>query len=1260
MEAHIFFDPGDSDLDYITLYYPYSKNSDKSLKLLIDNGAAISLVKASSLSQFEITDSQKIMLSGITRDSPVFTLGETHLEFQINDKTIKSNFQIIHDQTNVPFDGLIGRDFIKKHKCIPIIHESTFVIESLATSIPIYTNTPQHSNTHTIIQPRTEMIMKIQIVNPHKLHEGIISSQKLNNDDSLLIPNAMVKIDKNNEALITVVNVSTKTKIIPKPQLCIQEMPKQATVFHMGEINQSNHKNRIELLNQNLRLSHTNKEQFESITKICNDFEDIFHLPGDQLTKTTAATCEIKTTDDIPIHTKAYRYPEIHKDEVKKQTNKLYAQGSIRPSTSPWSSPLIIVPKKVDASGEKKWRMVIDYRPLNDKTIGDAYPLPNIEDILDQLGHSQFFTTLDLASGFHQIPIKTEDRPKTAFSTPEGHWEWDCMPFGLKNAPATFQRMMNNVLSGLNNKQCFVYLDDIVIYGSNLEDHNQKLINVFTRLRDNTLKLQPDKCEFLRDSCQYLGHIITRDGVKPNPDKVSSIKQIPIPKNPKHIKMFLGMTGYYRKFIKDFASIAKPLTNLLKKDAEFIWKNEQQIAFETLKNALIKEPLLQYPKFTLPFTLTCDASNVGIGGVLSQIIDGKDLPVAYYSRTLNKAEQNYTTTEKELLAIVNSIEKFRPYLYGRIFTIYTDHKALTWLFNCKNPASKLVRWRLRLNEYQYTIKYKPGRINSNADGLSRLFPDDQIETEVESPPQNIFITHKSNKTYQDFIQFHYKNEEIIEYEKENRSLSKIQDRIVMLWSEDLDENNQYSDYVKSNFDTTLLKSSLNGIFQLKNGKQTLFLLFPLHLHFDKTEYKNIFECFMTLKDSIGTKSFTLIPPDKAPNIKPVQLNEMLKFIFPKNEIKIFNTAKITPKNQEEVKTILIECHNSKLSGHYGFNKTYSKIKERYNWTNMKSDIRKYIKNCHSCQLNKTNFKPTKQPMEITTTAEAPFERIAFDVVGPLPLTESGNRFIITTQDDLTKFSFAFATPNHEAKTIANRLTTIFTSFGIPKTYLTDQGADFMSNLMKELSALFKTKHLATSPYHPQTNGALERSHLTLKDYLKHYIKDNQTDWDEYLPFATFSYNTSVHKSTNYTPYELLFGKKAYLPSSIVQEPKLNYTYDDYIKSLQSKLNTSFKIARENITHSKLKSKENYDRDINPIEFAVNELVCLRNNQGKLGLSRKLLPNAKGPYKITQVFPNQTVQIQIGKKKVTYHTNHLKRYFTDESDNSDFSPDSLLR
>ncbi|XP_025267772.1 uncharacterized protein LOC112639094 [Camponotus floridanus] len=308
---------------------------------------------------------------------------------------------------------------------------------------------------------------------------------------------------------------------------------------------------------------------------------------------------------------------------------------------------------------------------------------------------------------------------KTAFSTPHGHYEFNRMPFGLKNAPATFQRLMDQVLSGLQGAELFVYLDDIVLYASSLREHELKFNKLAERLKKANLRLQPDKCEFLRKEVGYLGHIISDKGVKPDPEKIRAVRDFPRPKHAKNIKQFLGLAGYYRKFIPNFSKLAFPLTELLKKDREFKWNPEQEQAFTTLRDSLCTQPVLQYPDFTKPFVLTTDASGYAIGGILSQGTIGKDLPIAYASRLLNDAEKNYSTIEKELLAIVYCVNHFRPYLYGRKFALVTDHKPLVWLHSVKDPTSRLVRWRLKLAEYEYEVTYKAGKTNVNADALSR-------------------------------------------------------------------------------------------------------------------------------------------------------------------------------------------------------------------------------------------------------------------------------------------------------------------------------------------------------------------------------------------------------------------------------------------------------------------------------------------------------------------------------------------------------------
>lgn len=358
-------------------------------------------------------------------------------------------------------------------------------------------------------------------------------------------------------------------------------------------------------------LEHLNREEKQQITQVLLEYSDIQYREGENLTITSTIKHTIQTKYDDPIYKKPYKYPQAFGNEVNNQINEMLQQNIIQKSKSPYCSPIWIVPKKSDASGKQKYPLVIDYGSLNEITIDEKFPIPVMDEILDKLGRCQYFTTIDLAKGFHQIQMDQRSIAKTAFSTKYGHYEYTRMPFGLKNAPATFQRCMNNLLEELIYKDCLVYLDDIIVYSTSLEEHIMSIRKVFEKLRIANLKLQLDKCEFLKKETEFLGHIITTKGIKPNPNKINPIIKFPIPKTPKEIKSFLGLCGFYRKFIPNFAKIAKLMTLKLKKGASInIKDNNYPSAFEKLKLLIISDPILIYPNFERKFALTTDASNM--------------------------------------------------------------------------------------------------------------------------------------------------------------------------------------------------------------------------------------------------------------------------------------------------------------------------------------------------------------------------------------------------------------------------------------------------------------------------------------------------------------------------------------------------------------------------------------------------------------------------------------------------------------------------
>ena len=524
----------------------------QSLRFLIDIGASVSLLKSNKNSKFnnkiDITD--KITLNGLSPNAPMETIGSCTVKLKIKKKRFSIKFYVITENSNVPFNGIIGNDFLSNQGAIIDLNQLELKLNCLTNPIKIFRDySNKCDNDSFIIDPRSETIIEIDVLNKN-ISEGICPDIKIT--DGVYLAKALLKIN-NGKALTTILNTQNKSLKINKIKLFLEPFDKPNAILINDCKTKVNVADRIKLLGNNLRLEHLNFEEKQSTLRICNEYHDIFHLPNDPLTYTNLLKHEIKVTDPNPIMSKIYRFPEIHKKELDRQISKMITQGIIRESVSPYNSPLWIVPKKLDASGERKWRIVVDYRKLNDVTVFHSFPLPSIESILDQLGHSKYFTTLDLASGFHQILMHENDIPKTAFSTPTGHYEYIRMPFGLKNAPSTFQRLMNTALTGLHGFQCFVYLDDIVIFASTIEEHYKKLKNIFDRLRSNKLLLQPDKCEFMRTEVAYLGHVISEKGVSPNPNKIISIKDYPKPNTPKQIKQFLDLIGYYRRFIQDFS-----------------------------------------------------------------------------------------------------------------------------------------------------------------------------------------------------------------------------------------------------------------------------------------------------------------------------------------------------------------------------------------------------------------------------------------------------------------------------------------------------------------------------------------------------------------------------------------------------------------------------------------------------------------------------------------------------------------------------------
>lgn len=659
-----------------------------------------------------------------------------------------------------------------------------------------------------------------------------------------------------------------------------------------------------------------------------------------------------------------------------------------------------------------------------------------------------------------------------------------------------------------------------------------------------------------------------------------------------------------------------------------------QNAFEELKEILTKEPILQHPDFSQPFLITTDASNSAIGAVLSQGRVGSDLPIAYISRTLNQAEVNYNTTEKELLAIVWAVKQFRHYVFGHKFFIVTDHRPLTWLFSVSDPGARLIRWRLKLEEHDYEIVYKPGTLNTNADALSRIVHVDYFDYQAS--------------TYQEWENYGNPiiNNRVIEVEG-NLFDAPQQYALAHCVSKDLEMFRGIAREFKQRFgqeeNLKLQNKTITEIAQISHEGQILLYLVTKELHHQKPKYEDLFKTIINLRQLSERERITHIAMPRIGSgqdqLEWEKIKTMLKFIFKGSRIKIIIYSDQVYSDEEKTQ-IITEFHCGLLGGHQGVSRTVKRIKQHHTWKNLKADVIEFISKCKSCQINKSSNHTVKQPMVITTTARTAMEKIFMDIVGPISTSYRGNSYILTIQDDLTKYSLAIPIPQHDAKTIAKEFVEKFVcSYGAPQSLVTDQGADFMGKVFSACCKLLKIEKFHTTAYHPQADGALERSHRTLAEYLRHYVDQNVQDWDDYVPYAMFVYNTTPHTTTNRQPYELLYGKPAEVPHSLTRTEEVRYNYDDYSADLKQKLQRAHDTARKTIIEKKEKSKKAYDRTSKPINVHVGDKVLTKWHTRKGKLSAKW----QGPFEVVGCTNTENIIIRKGRREIKVHINEVKLF-----------------
>lgn len=990
-------------------------------------------------------------------------------------------------------------------------------------------------------------------------------------------------------------------------------------------------------------IDHCNTDEMGKgrLVSLLEKYHDIFSKHALDCGEVREFVHRIRLADERPFRLPYRRVPPAHYHKLRQVLSEMEEQEIIRKSASEYASPLVLVWKK-----DGSLRICTDFRWLNARTLKDAHPLPHQSDCLAALGGNTYFSTMDLTSGFYNVPMAEEDKKYTAFTTPMGLYEYNRMPQGLCNSPASFMRMMLSIFGDLNFGSLLCYLDDLLVFASTEEEALERLEIVFQRLRTHNLKLSPKKCHLMRSSVKFLGHIIDGNGVAADPAKVDAISNFT--KNDlmeddactpsvKRIKSFLGMVFYYQHFIPHCSSIAKPLFALTggqkrrgktkvgpnmgsyRKLHPSDWTKECDFALSDLKEKLLNCAVLKHPDFSQPMILSIDASLDGLGAVLSQIPVGekKARPIAFASKTLSSSQKKYPAHRLEFLALKWSVcEKFSHWLRGHPFTVWTDNNPLTYIMTKPKLDACEQRWVSKLAPYTFDLKHIAGTKNVVADALSRdpfaktvgyrLITEQYSHLLAESE----CVTHDGvQDTFRLKTQCQLLKKDNLGSAKPQRGPSEHPSDSMTVKAI-LDVHDQWD--AAAEIRAVELMQSVQG--QLSPGQDP----FPI---FSLEELQN-----SQALDPAISKIMPFVIRRRRPSRRERAGfdGSALMLIKQWERLKIQNGVlyRITKDPLSKLKRhqfVLPESLIDKalygihdVAGHQGQARTLHLARQRFFWPKMDSDVREHVKCCKRCILAKTPDPSARAPLESVRTS-APMQLVCLDFWSAEDSKQHSVDVLVVT-DHFTKLAHAFPCTNQTAKQVAKKLWDhVFCVYGFPERIHSDQGPNFESELIAELLKLSGVSKSHTTPYHPMGNGGTERFNRTLGSMLRSLPLREKHNWPQQIQTLTFAYNATVHETTGYAPFQLMFGRIPRIPVDVMFKQVLHdplvVDHKSYVKTLMSHLYEAARIAQRHAIHEQDRQAQGYNKRAkgSPLNIGDRVLIANKGERGKKKLADKWDP-----------------------------------------------------
>ena len=1007
----------------------------------------------------------------------------------------------------------------------------------------------------------------------------------------------------------------------------------------------------------------------------------------------------------VPVYQRQYRLSPLEREELRRQIKYMQEMKWIRRSTSPWASPVLFVSK-----GDGKLRLCVDLRKVNALTIKNRTPIPRIDDLLDQVKGSCIFTALDLAAGYHQIPIPEHECERTAFFGESELWEYTVMPFGLCNAPGVFTAALTRILEKYINVFVLAYLDDILIYSKTPAEHLKHIQLVLDEFKECKIVCRAHKCRFNRLSLPYLGHILSVDGVKPDPRKVQIVVDWPMPlTSVKDVEKFLGLTNYFRKYILGYGTVSAPISDLRRKNVPFIWSPECEKAAGYLKKTLSEEPLLTSPDFSEgspQFQLITDASGLGIGAALFQ----GDKVIAYEGRKYRPAEVNYTVGEQELLAVVHALYVWRCYLEGAPkFQVVTDHNPLVYFHTQTTLSRRQSRWFEFISRFDFEWVYRPGKLNV-ADPLSRApslrdqpveylhdglilslidlpvgltrSPGEILSSLDKNTMQQLLVgTQKDASVKQVYVfalmsilsvvrgRTHTrKGGQLLSLATNGRQNTRSSQRKTVSFQKDV-----ILDYPMSSVETDRSEYGPDSAHMREDnqkeheGDGDVRTAEQPNISNVEQSYENDSE-----RENSDSGEMDLNNSDDEDETIHQLLTDFTEMVIegytqddwfssPTNTSKLILDEKglywrehqlAIPDYASLRKNCIELSHDAPWSGHFGRDKTAELVKQIYWWPKMDQDIADYVRTCDSCQRTKV---PSRKPYGLMVPLGIPKRRwssISIDFITQLPPSLKGNDSIMVVVDRLSKMMHAIpnkTTDNAEdcAKLFVDK---IYCSHGLPLEIISDRDTKFTSDFWKELMRLLNVKQGMSTSYHPRTDGQTERTNRTLEEVLRSFISPDQSDWDDLLPLAEFAINNSINVATGSTPFLMNYGQSPITPASmpIMQN---NSGAQKFMANWESQV----KKAKHLMKMAQARQSKYFNQKVTEQEFEPGTLVMLSTiNLRQKGQSnertKKLGPKFVGPFKILERVGKVSYRLEIPKVwKIhdVFHICLLKEYHTDE-------------